>query len=175
MPDIDIDKDVDHISRFRIDQKDEKFYLVLNDSTDISWGNLPGNKKYFSVRIIATDLRGNRSEKTKKVYVDRVDCTETAMTNITVYRTKAAMTIEGYLQGKEGTRVFRRQTVPFTDNLDQAVINFNFEERQIQPSVKIYEQEITVNGVDQTIGMIANRCRNTHSYVDVQQLWSDES
>ena len=175
VPDIDIDKDVDHISRFRIDQKDEKFYLVLNDSTDISWGNLPGNKKYFSVRIIATDLRGNRSEKTKKVYVDRVDCTETAMTNITVYRTKAAMTIEGYLQGKEGTRVFRRQTVPFTDNLDQAVINFNFEERQIQPSVKIYEQEITVNGVDQTIGMIANRCRNTHSYVDVQQLWSDES
>ena len=48
--------------------KNEKFYLVLNDSTDISWGNLPGNKKYFSVRIIATDLRGNRSEKTKKVY-----------------------------------------------------------------------------------------------------------
>ena len=30
VPDDDIDKDVDHISRFRIDQKDEKFYLVLN-------------------------------------------------------------------------------------------------------------------------------------------------
>ena len=47
--------------------------------TDISWGSLPANKKYFSVRIIATDLRGNQLETTKKVYVDRVDCTETAM------------------------------------------------------------------------------------------------
>jgi hypothetical protein len=174
VPRDDIDKDVDHISRFRIDQRDEKFYLVLNDETDISWGSLPANKKYFSVRIIATDLRGNQLQTTKKVYVDRVDCTETAMNNITVYRTKAAMTIEGFLQGKQGTNVFRRQTVPFTSNSDdEAVINFDFEEREVQPSVKIYEKIITVNGVDQTIGMIANRCKNSHDYVDVQQLWSN--
>jgi prepilin-type N-terminal cleavage/methylation domain-containing protein len=175
VPKDDIEKDVDHISRFRIDQIDEKFYLVLNDSTNISWGSLPANKKYFSVRIIATDLRGNQLETTKKVYVDRVDCTETAMTNITVYRTRAAMTIEGYIHGKQGTSVFRRQTVPFTNNIDEAVINFDFEERDVQPSIKIYEQNITVDGVNQTIGMIANRCRESHDYVDVQQLWSDES
>ena len=61
------------------------------------------------------------------------------MKNITVYKTKAAMTISGYLQGKQGTNVFRRQTVPLTSNLDEAVINFDFEERDVQPSVKIYE------------------------------------
>ena len=98
------------------------------------------------------------------------------MTGITVYKTKAAMTISGYLQGKQGTSVFRRQTVPFTSNSDdEAVINFDFEERQVQPSVKIYEKSINVDGVDQTIGMIANRCKNDHNYVDVQQLWSNES
>ena len=185
VPDGDIDKDVDHISRFRIDQKDKKFFLVLNtdnlmdnltEDTNISWGSLPENKKYFSARIIATDLKGKQYEETIKVYVDRVDCTETAMTGITVYKTKAAMTISGYLQGKQGTSVFRRQTVPFTSNSDdEAVINFDFEERQVQPSVKIYEKSINVDGVDQTIGMIANRCKNDHNYVDVQQLWSNES
>ena len=176
VPNTDLDKDVDHVSRFRIDQIDKKFYLVLNDSTNISWGSLPANKKYFSVRIVATDLKGNQLETTKKVYIDRVDCTETAMKNITVYKTKAAMTIVGYLQGKQGETVFRRQTVPFTNNLDEAVINLDFEERQVQPSVKIYEKEIMLDGnIPTTIGMIANRCKNTHDYVDVQQLWSNES
>ena len=41
VPDDDVDKDVDHVSRFRIDQVDEKFYLVLNDDSDIRWANLP--------------------------------------------------------------------------------------------------------------------------------------
>ena len=36
------------------------------------------------------------------------------MENIVVYKTKAAMTIEGYIQGKEGEKSFRRQTVPLT-------------------------------------------------------------
>ena len=31
VPNDDSDKDVDHGTRFRIDQKDDKFYLVLND------------------------------------------------------------------------------------------------------------------------------------------------
>jgi len=181
IPDGDSDKDVDHTSRFRIEQKDKKFFLVLNtdnltEDTNISWGSLPENKKYFSARIIATDLKGKQYEETIKVYVDRVACTETAMTGITVYKTKAAMTISGYLQGKQGTSVFRRQTVPFTSNSgDVAVINFDFEERQVQPSVKIYEKNITVGGDNLIIGMIANRCKNDHKYVDVQQLWSNES
>ncbi|AFS47591.1 hypothetical protein HIMB5_00008390 [alpha proteobacterium HIMB5] len=173
VPDNDADKDVDHGSRFRIDQKDEKFYLVLNDDSDIRWANLPANKKYFSVRIIATDLRGNQLATTEKVYVDRVDCSETAMESITVYKTKAAMTIEGYIQGKGGEKVFRRQTVPFTSNLDEAVITFDFPERNVQPSVKIAEQTVTVDGEDVTIGMLSNRCKETHNYIDRQQLWSD--
>ncbi|MDC0079026.1 hypothetical protein OAJ46_02615, partial [Candidatus Pelagibacter sp.] len=174
VPADDVDKDVDHVDRFRIDQVDEKFYLVLNNDTDVRWANLPANKKYFSVRIVATDLKGNQLETTKKVYVDRVDCTETAMENITIYKTKAAMTIEGFIQGKEGEKVFRRQTVPLTSNLDEAVIIFDYQERSVQPSVKIYEQSITVDGEDQTIGMLANRCKDTHSFIDRQQLWSDE-
>ena len=48
VPNDDSDKDVDHGTRFRIDQKDDKFYLVLNDDSDIRWANLPSNKKYFS-------------------------------------------------------------------------------------------------------------------------------
>ena len=144
MPADDVDKDVDHVDRFRIDQVDEKFYLVLNNDTDVRWANLPANKKYFSVRIVATDLKGNQLETTKKVYVDRVDCTETAMENITIYKTKAAMTIEGFIQGKEGEKVFRRQTVPLTSNLDEAVIIFDYQERSVQPSVKIYEQSISL-------------------------------
>ena len=57
---------MDHGTRFRIDQKDDKFYLVLNDDSDIRWANLPSNKKYFSIRIIATDLRGNQLQQQKK-------------------------------------------------------------------------------------------------------------
>ena len=169
----DPDRDVDHGSRFRIDQKDEKFYLVLNDDSDIRWANLPANKKYFAVRIIATDLRGNQLATTEKVYVDRVDCSETAMENITVYKTKAAMTIEGFIQGKQGEKVFRRQTVPFTSNLDEAVITFDFPERNVQPSIRVAEQTVTVDGEDVTIGMLSNRCKESHSYIDRQQLWSD--
>ena len=56
--------------------------------------------KVFSVRIIATDLRGNQLATTEKVYVDRVDCSETAMESITVYKTKAAMTIEDIFKVK---------------------------------------------------------------------------
>ena len=173
VPEMDADSDVDHGSRFRIDQKDDKFYLVLNDDSDIRWANLPSNKKYFSVRIIATDLRGNQLATTEKVYVDRVDCSETAMENIQVYKTKAAMTIEGYIQGKGGEKVFRRQTVPFTSSLDEAVITFDFPERNVQPSVKISEQTVTVDGEDVTIGMLSNRCKDTHNFIDRQQLWSD--
>ena len=33
---------------------------------DIRWANLPANKKYFAVRIIATDLRGNQLQQQKK-------------------------------------------------------------------------------------------------------------
>ena len=69
VPDDDQWKDNDHESRFRIDQKDEKFYLVLNDDSDIRWSNLPENDKFFSVRIIATDLRGNQLATTQKVYI----------------------------------------------------------------------------------------------------------
>ena len=173
VPDMDADSDVDHGSRFRIDQKDDKFYLVLNDDSAIRWANLPANKKYFSVRIIATDLRGNQLATTEKVYVDRVDCSETAMENIQIYKTKAAMTIEGYIQGKQGEKVFRRQTVPFTSNLDEAVITFDFPERSVQPSIKISEQTVTVDGEDVTIGMLSNRCKDSHNFIDRQQLWSD--
>ena len=173
VPNDDPDSDVDHGRRFRIEQKDEKFYLVLNDDSDIRWANLPSNKKYFAVRIIATDLRGNQLATTQKVYVDRVDCSETAMENITVYKTKAAMTIEGFIQGKEGEKVFRRQTVPLTSELDEAVITFDFPERSVQPSVKISEQTVVVDGENVTIGMLSNRCKETHSYINRQQLWSD--
>ena len=83
------------------------------------------------------------------------------------------MTIEGYIQGKEGEKVFRRQTVPFTSNLDEAVITFDFPERSVQPSVKIAEKTVTVDGEDVTIGMLSNRCKETHNYIDRQQLWSD--
>ena len=75
------------------------------------------------------------------------------MENITVYKTKAAMTIEGYIQGKEGEKVFRRQTVPLTTSLDEAVITFDFPERSVQPSVKIAEKTVTVDGEDVVIGM----------------------
>ena len=173
VPNDDADKDVDHGNRFRIDQKDDKYYLVLNDDADIRWANLPANKKYFSVRIVATDLRGNQLLTTEKIYVDRVDCSETAMENITVYKTKAAMTLEGYIQGEQGEKVFRRQTVPLTTSLDEAVITFDFPERSVQPSVKIAEQTVTVDGNDVIIGMLSNRCKATHNYIDRQQLWSD--
>ena len=174
VPTDDPHKDVDHGSRFRIDQKDEKFYLVLNDDSDIRWANLPADKPFFSVRIIATDLRGNQLATTEKVYVDRVDCSETAMENVTVYKTKAAMTIEGYIQGKEGEKVFRRQTVPLTSSLDEAVITFDFPERLVQPSIKIAEENVILDGETVTIGMLSNRCKSTHNYIGRQQLWSNE-
>ena len=169
----DDDKDVDHVDRFRIDQKNDKFYLVLNNNSDIRWANLPANKKYFSIRIVATDLKGNQLQTTKKVYVDRVDCEETAMENITVYKTKAAMTIEGFIQGKEGEKVFRRQTVPLTSNLDEAVITFDYQERLVQPSVKVYEQVITIDEQEITVGLLANRCRDTHDFILREHLWSE--
>jgi hypothetical protein len=173
VPNDDDDKDVDHVDRFRIDQINGKFFLVLNNDTDIRWTNLPANKKYFSINIVATDLKGNQLQTTQKVYVDRVDCSETAMENITVYKTKAAMTLEGYVQGEQGEKVFRRQTVPLTSNLDEAIITFDFPQRSVQPSVKIAEQTVTVDGVDVVIGMLSNRCKETHNYINRQQLWSD--
>jgi type II secretory pathway component PulJ len=167
------DKDVDHVDRFRIDQKNGKFYLVLNNDSDIRWSNLPANKKYFSIRIVATDLKGNQLQTTKKVYVDRVDCTETAMENITVYKTRAAMTIEGFIQGKEGEKVFRRQTVPLTRDLDEAVITFDYEERDVQPSVTVYEEVITIGDEEITVGLLANRCKDTHDFILREHLWSE--
>ena len=83
------------------------------------------------------------------------------------------MTIEGYIQGKEGEKVFRRQTDPLTSNLDEAVITFDFPERSVQPSVKIGEQTVDVDGEQVVIGMLSNRCKDSHSYIDRQQLWSD--
>ena len=174
VPDDDQWKDNDHESRFRIDQKDEKFYLVLNDDSDIRWSNLPENDKFFSVRIIATDLRGNQLATTQRVFVDQVECSETAMENVKVYKTKAAMTLEGYIQGKEGEKVYRRQTVPLTANqLDEAIITFEFEENDVQPSVKVAEQTVEVDGEDVIIGMLSNRCKSTQDYINRQQLWSD--
>ena len=173
VPNDDDDKDVDHVDRFRIDQISGKFYLVLNNDSDIRWTNLPANKKYFSIRIIATDLKGNQLQTTQKVYVDRVDCTETAMENITVYKTKAAMTIEGFIQAREGEKVFRRQTVPLTSNLDEAVITFDFEERDVQPSVKVYEQVIAIDNEKITVGLLANRCKDTHDFILREHIWSE--
>ena len=146
---------------------------MLNNDTDIRWTNLPANKKYFSIRIIATDLKGNQLQTTQKVYVDRVDCTETAMENITIYKTKAAMTIEGFIQAREGEKVFRRQTVPLTSNLDEAVITFDFEERDVQPSVKVYEQVIAIGGQNYTVGLLANRCKDTHDFILREHIWSE--
>ena len=173
VPNDDEDKDVDHVDRFRIDQINGKFFLVLNNDTDIRWTNLPANKKYFSIRIVATDLKGNQYQTTEKVYVDRVDCTETAMENITIYKTKAAMTIEGFIQAREGEKVFRRQTVPLTSNLDEAVITFDFEERDVQPSVKVYEQVIAIGGQNYTVGLLANRCKDTHDFILREHIWSE--
>ena len=83
------------------------------------------------------------------------------------------MTIEGYIQGKEGEKVFRRQTVPLTSGLDAATITFDFPERGVQPSIKISEQTVQVDGEDVVIGMLSNRCKTSHSYINRQQLWSD--
>lgn len=174
VPNNDSDKDVDHGSRFRIDQIGERFYLVLNDHSDIRWGDLPDNKKYFSVRIIGTDLRGNQLRTTQKVYVDRVDCSETAMEGIQIYKTKAAMTLEGYIVSEDGERVYRRQTVPLTNALDEAVITYNYSARNVQPSVRVKEETVTVGGEQVTIGMLSNRCKESHSYINREQLWSND-
>ena len=174
VPNDDTDKDVDHDARFRIDQKGDRFYLVLNDPSSIRWGDLPEDKKYFSVRIIATDLRGNQLRTTQKINVDRVDCSETAMQGVQVYKTKAAMTLEGYVVAENGERVYRRQTVPLTSGLDEAVITYNYAARNVQPSVKVKEETVTVDGTDVVIGMLANRCKDSHSYINREQLWSND-
>ena len=158
----DTDIDVKHSNRFRIDQKDKDFYLVLNRDDDNRWSNLPQNKKFFKVRIVATDLRGNQYNKDTKVYVNRVDCSETGMENIVVYKTKAAMTISGFIKATSDKKVFRRQTVPLTSGDDEAIIKFDFPERNVQPSVKITDD-----------GMLSNKCKDSHDFVDRQQLWSD--
>ena len=70
-------------------------------------------------------------------------------------------------------KVFRRQTVPLTSSLDEATITFDFPERSVQPSIKISEQTVQVDGEDVIIGMLSNRCKTSHSYINTQQLWSD--
>ena len=47
-----------------------------------------------------------------------------------------------------------------------------FLKDHVQPSVKIAEQTVTVDGEDVTIGMLSNRCKDTHNFIDRQQLWS---
>ena len=158
----DSDIAVKHNNRFRIDQKDDKFYLVLNRDDDNRWSDLPQNKKFFKVRIIATDLRGNQYTKDTKVFVNRVDCSETGMENIIVYKTKAAMTISGFVKATSDKKAFRRQTVPLTSEDDEAIIKFDFPERNVQPSVKISDD-----------GMLSNRCKDTHDFKDREQLWSN--
>ena len=162
LPNDDADIDVKHSNRFRIDQKDKDFYLVLNRHDDNRWSDLPQNKKFFKVRIIATDLRGNQYNKDTKVYVNRVDCSETGMENIVVYKTKAAMTISGFIKATSDQKVFRRQTVPLTSGDDEAIIKFDFPERNVQPSIKITDD-----------GMLSNRCKDSHNFIDRQQLWSE--
>jgi hypothetical protein len=95
------------------------------------------------------------------------------MENITVYKTRAAMTIEGFIQGKEGEKVFRRQTVPLTRDLDEAVITFDYEERDVQPSVTVYEEVITIGDEEITVGLLANRCKDTHDFILREHLWSE--
>ena len=160
----DEDIAVKHSNRFRIDQIDEDFYLVLNRDDDNRYSDLPQNKKFFKVRIIATDLRGNQYSKYTKVKVNKVDCSETGMENIIVYKTKAAMTISGFIKATSDKKVFRRKTVPLTAGDDEAIIKFNFPERNIIPQVRITDD-----------GMLSNRCKEGDDYpfIDRQQLWSD--
>ena len=158
----DADIAVKHSNRFRIDQIDEDFYLVLNRDDDNRWSDLPQLKKFFKVRIIATDLRGNQFSKDTKVKVKRVNCSETGMENIIVYKTKAAMTISGFIKATSDKKVFRRQTVPLTSGVDEAIIKFDFPERSVQPSVKIRDD-----------GMLSNKCKDSHNFINRQQLWSN--
>ena len=160
----DPDIAVKHSNRFRIDQIDKDFYLILNRDDDNRWSDLPQDKKFFKVRIIATDLRGNQYNKDAKVKVNRVDCSETGMENIVVYKTKAAMTISGFIKATSDTKVFRRKTVPLTSGDDEAIIKFNFPERNIIPQVRITDD-----------GMLSNRCKEGDNYpfIDRQQLWSN--
>ena len=62
LPNDDVDIDVKHSNRFRIDQKDKDFYLVLNRHDDND-GGFTTEQKILKVRIIATDLRGNQYNK----------------------------------------------------------------------------------------------------------------
>ena len=174
LPDDHPDKDVDHGDRFRIDQKDDKFFLVLNNASSIRWSSLPQDKKFFTFRLIGTDLRGNQLITDQKVYVKRDDCSETAMENVKVYKTKAAMTVEGFIQGENGEKIYRRQTVPLTSGLDEAVIRFDYPARNVQPSIRVAEETVTVDGEEGIIGMLSNRCKDSHSFINRQQLWSNK-
>ena len=82
------------------------------------------------------------------------------MENIVVYKTKAAMTISGFIKATSDQKVFRRQTVPLTSGDDEAIIKFDFPERNVQPSIKITDD-----------GMLSNRCKDSHNFIDRQQLW----
>ena len=84
------------------------------------------------------------------------------MENVVVYKTKAAMTISGFIKATSDTKVFRRKTVPLTSGVDEAIIKFNFPERNVQPSIKITDD-----------GMLSNRCKDNHNFIDRQQLWSN--
>ena len=37
----------------------------------------------------------------------------------------------------------------------------------------IFAQTVQVDGEDVVIGMLSNRCKTSHSYINRQQLWSD--
>ena len=124
--------------------------------------------------MIGTDLRGNQLITDQKVYVKRDDCSETAMENVKVYKTKAAMTVEGFIQGENGEKIYRRQTVPLTSGLDEAVIRFDYPARNVQPSIRVAEETVTVDGEEGIIGMLSNRCKDSHSFINRQQLWSNK-
>ena len=72
------------------------------------------------------------------------------MENIVVYKTKAAMTISGFIKATSDQK-FRR-TVPLTSGDDEAIIKFDFPERNVQPSIKITDD-----------GMLSNRCKDSHN------------
>ena len=72
------------------------------------------------------------------------------------------MTISGFVKATSDKKAFRRQTVPLTSNDDEAIIKFDFPERNVQPSIKISDD-----------GMLSNRCKDTHDFTDREQLWSN--
>ena len=72
------------------------------------------------------------------------------------------MTISGFIKATSDKKVFRRKTVPLTKDPDEAIIKFNFPERSVQPSIRITDD-----------GMLSNKCKDSHNFIDRQQLWSD--